>query len=89
MTQSNETAASEPNTGWTTTPFTERVGIRYPIVQGPFGGGRSSVELAAAVTNAGGLGSFGAVDLEPDGICLLYTSPSPRDISGSRMPSSA
>ena len=31
--------------------------------------------------------------LTPDGnlssICLLYTSPSPRDISGSRMPSSA
>ena len=25
----------------------------------------------------------------PDGGCLLYTSPSPRDISGSRMPSSA
>ena len=24
-----------------------------------------------------------------DYICLLYTSPSPRDISGSRMPSSA
>ena len=24
-----------------------------------------------------------------DWICLLYTSPSPRDISGSRMPSSA
>ena len=24
-----------------------------------------------------------------DGACLLYTSPSPRDISGSRMPSSA
>ena len=28
-------------------------------------------------------------ELEADGICLLYTSPSPRDISGSRMPSSA
>ena len=28
--------------------------------------------------------------VEPDNIiCLLYTSPSPRDISGSRMPSSA
>ena len=27
--------------------------------------------------------------LKPDGTCLLYTSPSPRDISGSRMPSSA
>ena len=25
---------------------------------------------------------------DPD-VCLLYTSPSPRDISGSRMPSSA
>ena len=24
-----------------------------------------------------------------DGICLLYTSPSPRDVSTSRMPSSA
>ena len=24
-----------------------------------------------------------------DKVCLLYTSPSPRDISGSRMPSSA
>ena len=40
------------------------------------------------------------IDVRPDGlgapigsgtalICLLYTSPSPRDISGSRMPSSA
>ena len=27
--------------------------------------------------------------LTQDLICLLYTSPSPRDISGSRMPSSA
>ena len=26
---------------------------------------------------------------ELDYLCLLYTSPSPRDISGSRMPSSA
>ena len=26
---------------------------------------------------------------EKDNACLLYTSPSPRDISGSRMPSSA
>ena len=27
--------------------------------------------------------------MAPFGDCLLYTSPSPRDISGSRMPSSA
>ena len=29
------------------------------------------------------------ISLEQDQVCLLYTSPSPRDISGSRMPSSA
>ena len=31
----------------------------------------------------------GARALVPTGICLLYTSPSPRDQRGSRMPSSA
>ena len=39
-------------------------------------------------------GTFGAkfhkdLDTSKANICLLYTSPSPRDISGSRMPSSA
>ena len=29
------------------------------------------------------------VELSPGGGCLLYTSPSPRDLSTSRMPSSA
>jgi nitronate monooxygenase len=43
---------------WRTTPLTELLGLRLPIVQGPFGGA-SSVPLAAAVSNAGGLGSFG------------------------------
>ena len=28
-------------------------------------------------------------DSEQEGLCLLYTSPSPRDLSTSRMPSSA
>ena len=45
----------------------------------------------------GGASSLGLGDLdgpiiaghEPCGICLLYTSPSPRDLSTSRMPSSA
>jgi nitronate monooxygenase len=45
--------------------FTSRVGIEHAIVQGPFGGGLSSVRLAAAVSNAGGLGSFGAHHLSP------------------------
>ena len=44
------------------------LGLEHPIVQGPFGGGLSSVELAAAVSNAGGLGSFGAQHLDPAGL---------------------
>ncbi|MGW8483206.1 NAD(P)H-dependent flavin oxidoreductase [Microbacterium sp. NPDC055903] len=36
----------------------ELLGLRHPIVLGPFGG-LSSVALTAAVSNAGGLGSFG------------------------------
>ncbi len=53
---------------WNDTAFTRRVGIRYPIVQGPFGGGLSSARLVAAVSNAGGLGSFGAQGMTPDRI---------------------
>jgi nitronate monooxygenase len=44
---------------WNKTKFTKLLGIEYPIVQGPFGGGLSSVELTTTVSNAGGLGSFG------------------------------
>jgi len=53
---------------WPNTPLTELLNLRYPIVQGPFGGGSSSPELVAAVSNAGGLGSFGAMGLKPDEI---------------------
>jgi nitronate monooxygenase len=42
------------------TSFTDLLQIRYPIVQGPFGGGYSSVKLASVVSNLGGMGSFGA-----------------------------
>ena len=42
------------------TRVTEKLGITHPIIQGPFGGGLSSIPLLAAVSNAGGLGSFGA-----------------------------
>ncbi len=57
---------------WYKTRLTELLNLRYPIVQGPFGGGHSSAELVAAVTNAGGLGSFGAMGLAPSelgGLC--------------------
>src|SRR5262245_19187240 len=44
---------------WNDNALTRRLKLRYPIIQGPFGGGLSSVELLAAVSEAGGLGSFG------------------------------
>ncbi|WP_137940255.1 nitronate monooxygenase [Chitinivorax sp. B] len=45
---------------WTNTEITRRLGLTVPIIQGPFGGGLSSVTLTATVAEAGGLGSFGA-----------------------------
>lgn len=53
---------------WPRTRVSDTLGIRYPIIQGPFGGGLSSVALTAAVTRAGGLGSFGAHHLLPSEI---------------------
>lgn len=44
---------------WSDTRFTKLLGIDLPIVQGPFGGKISSVELTSLVSNAGGLGSYG------------------------------
>ena len=45
-----------------------RLDLSLPVVQGPFGGGLSSVALAAAVSNGGGLGSYGAHTLAPEAI---------------------
>jgi nitronate monooxygenase len=45
-----------------------RLCIDLPIIQGPMGGGPSTPELVAAVSNAGGLGSLGAAYLTPDKI---------------------
>lgn len=53
------------------TALTALLGIEHPIVQGPFGGGLSTVALAAAVSESGGLGSFGAYLLDPDEITAL------------------
>lgn len=49
------------------TKFTASLGIDYPIVLGPMNNA-SSPELAAAVSNAGGLGSFAAALLPPAAI---------------------
>jgi hypothetical protein len=52
---------------WNRTRVSEVLGIEYPIIQGPLGG-LSSQRLAAAVSDFGGLGSFGAHGLEPNAI---------------------
>jgi nitronate monooxygenase len=52
---------------WTDNRLTSRLGLKYPIIQGPLGG-LSSQRLTAAVSNYGGLGSFGAHRLEPEAI---------------------
>jgi nitronate monooxygenase len=54
-------------TSWAGTGLTTRLGIEYPIIQGPLGG-LSSQRLTAAVSNFGGLGSFGAHGFRPDAI---------------------
>jgi nitronate monooxygenase len=45
--------------------LTERLGLRYPIVQAPMAGGPTTPALVAAVGNAGALGSFGFAYTEP------------------------
>ena len=66
------------------------------IVQGSGGGflfhvfdKRSGEPLCGFVRNGRGPGEAVSLLNAHLGDCLLYTSPSPRDISGSRMPSSA
>src|SRR4030095_7823530 len=53
---------------WNKTKLTDLLGIKHPIVQGPFGGGLSSVALTSTVSNAGGLGSFGGQPFTADEI---------------------
>ncbi|HEV7367121.1 MAG TPA: nitronate monooxygenase [Gemmatimonadales bacterium] len=52
---------------WNRNRLTAKLGIDYPIIQGPLGG-LSSQRLTAAVSNYGGLGSFGALSLAPAAI---------------------
>jgi nitronate monooxygenase len=55
------------NSAWNRTRVSDKLGIEYPIIQGPLGG-FSSQRLTAAVSNFGGLGSFGALGLAPSAI---------------------
>lgn len=55
---------------WRSTAFTRLVGIELPIVLGAFGGASSSA-LVAAVSNAGGLGSYGLYGLGAERIAAV------------------
>ena len=52
---------------WKQNRLTAKLGIEYPFIQGPLGGFLSQ-GLAAAVSNFGGLGSFGALNLSAEAI---------------------
>src|ERR1700722_11064604 len=59
---------------WNRNPLTEKLGIDYPIIQGPLGG-LYSQRLTEAVSNFGGLGSFGAHGLAPEAIQDVIAQP--------------
>src|SRR5215510_15810755 len=48
------------------TPFSQKLGLRLPVIQAPMAGGASSQELAAACSTAGALGAFGFAYAQPD-----------------------
>ncbi len=50
-------------TGWPSRRLTDLLGVAHPIVQAPMKGS-STPELAAAVSNAGGLGSLGCAGMD-------------------------
>src|ERR1700745_3102191 len=50
---------------WNQNRLTSKLGIDYPVIQGPLGG-LSSQKLTAAVSSFGGVGSFGAHGLGPE-----------------------
>ena len=49
------------------TPFCDKFGIQYPIVQAPMGG-IARADLAAAVSNAGGLGTLAAIRMSQENL---------------------
>lgn len=48
---------------WNQTRVSKLAGVDYPVMQGPFGGNFSTAALTAAVSNAGGIGGYGAYTL--------------------------
>jgi nitronate monooxygenase len=55
-------------TAMTANAFSRRLGIEHPILLAPMAGSGGTPELAAAVSNAGGLGAWGGAYAKPDEI---------------------
>jgi nitronate monooxygenase len=55
----------ERETAVSSNEFLKRLGLQHPIIQGPMGGGFTTPDLVAAVSNAGGLGSLGSAYQTP------------------------
>jgi nitronate monooxygenase len=51
---------------WAQNAFTERLGLRYPIIQAPMAVGLVPPRMVASVSNAGGLGMLAAGYLTPE-----------------------
>ena len=56
---------------WNKTRAAELLKIKYPIIQGPFGGNFSSAKLVSTVSNLGGMGSFGLNSYTPEDILRI------------------
>lgn len=56
---------------WNKTRATALLKIKYPIIQGPFGGSFSSAKLVSTVSNLGGMGSFGLNSYSPEDILRI------------------
>ena len=51
--------------------LTKCLGIEFPILLAPMAGGPTTPQLITAVSNAGGLGQFGAAYLNEDAIVTM------------------
>ena len=76
------------DTLWSNEPFFQEIEKQYTDLLKPYG---TSEDISAALfqTEMNNLKYLGYGAKAFTISCLLYKSPSPRDISGSRMPSSA
>ena len=67
----------------------QEVGLETQYFESAPGRANVFTRLEGSDPTAGALLVHGHLDVVPAMACLLYTSPSPRDLSTSRMPSSA